>query len=268
MNAVHQHVPVGFDYVLILEWLAEGDARTGADLLAFLQAIGFRSELVVCHSWADIEQALIAAGKAADVRGIPIVHLETHGANPWRANRGEHIGFGPSEDSAAAWNRFGAILAPLNVRSGFRLLVVSAACWGSGIIAAIDAGDHPAPFACAVGLRTEVAEGRLREAMRELYRRLKDRSTLPECVASAQRELGAGEELRLEIIVDIAARMLGTLSRRRRLWLVGPLRWRRNARLLWGAWFPPYLQEQIQAYRFENVDRALAAAHARSGNAP
>lgn len=255
MNAVPVSVPVGFDYVLVLQWLADGDEPTGAQLHEFLQTIGFRSELVVCHSWDDIEQALIAARCAADANGIPIVHLETHGANPWDGDAEEGIGFGPAEDSAAVWHRFGTILAPLNVRAGFQLLVVSAACWGSGIMAAIDGGDHPAPFACAVGFRTAVTEGRLRAAMRELYRRLRDRdSTLAECVASAQRELEAEQELRLEVILDLAARMLATLFHRRR---VGSVRWRRNARHVWDLWFPRYLQDQEPAYRFENLDFVL-----------
>lgn len=146
MNAVIRPVPVGFDYVLILEWLAEGDARTGAQLDDFLRTIGFRSEVVVCQSWAHIEHALIAARDAANTKGIPIVHFETHGANPWLGDPAAGIGFGPTLDSAPIWTRLGPLLAPLNERAGFRLLVVSAACWGSGIIAAIEAGEHPGPL--------------------------------------------------------------------------------------------------------------------------
>lgn len=248
------HVPVGFDYVLVLEWLRAGDEPTGAQLQEFLQSIGFRSEFVVCQTWEDVQHALIAARDVADTKGIPIVHLETHGADPWRGDAAAGVGVGPSWNSAPVWGALGPLLAPLNVRAGFRLLVVSAACWGSGVIAAIGGGEHPAPFACAVGLRTQVTEGRLRDSMRELYRRLKGGdSTLAESVDSAQRELGAGEELRLEVIVMLAAKMLVTLSLRRRVWLLGPLRWRRNARVAWDRWFPPYLQEQVPAYRFENV---------------
>ncbi|HET9107772.1 MAG TPA: hypothetical protein VFN79_11335 [Steroidobacteraceae bacterium] len=254
MNAMVRPVPVGFDYVLILEWLSEGDARTGAELHEFLRTIGFRSEVIVCHSWPHIQQALMAARDAADAKGIPIVHFETHGANLWVGDPAAGIGFGPNLDSTPVWARLGPLLAPLNVRTGFRLLVVAAACWGSGIIAAIDAGEHPAPFACAVGLRTAVTEGRLREAMRELYRRLRDRLPLIECVDSVQRELEDGQELRLEVIVDVAMRMLATLCHRRRVALIGPLRWRRNTRLVWNAWFPPSLQAQVPAYRFENID--------------
>src|SRR5205085_11619070 len=105
----------------------------------------------------------------------------------------------PSSESVTVWGALGTVFAPLNVRDGFQLLVVSAACWGSGVMAAIGGGEHRAPFAYAVGLRTEVTEGRLRDCMRELYRRLKSDSTLAESVDSAQRELGPGQELRLEV---------------------------------------------------------------------
>jgi hypothetical protein len=247
------HLPVGFDYVLVLEWLRAEDEPTGTQLHVFLQSIRFRSELVICQTWGDVQQALIAAHEAADVKGIPIVHLETHGADPWIGDAAAGVGLGPSSDSAPAWGALGPLLAPLNVRAGFQLLVVSAACWGSGVMAAIGGGEHRAPFACAVGLRTEVTEGRLRDCMRELYRRFKSDSTLAESVDSAQRELGPGEELRLEVIVLLAAKMLVTLSLRRRVWLVGPHRWRRNARVAWDRWFPPDLQEQVPVYRFENV---------------
>ncbi len=248
--------PVEFNYVLILEWLGDGDARTGVKLHEFLATIGFRSELAVCNSWAHVQQALIAARDAADTKGIPIVHFETHGANPWLGDPTAGIGFGPTSESAPFWARLGSVLSPLNVRAGFRLLVVSAACWGSGIIAAIGAADHPAPFACAIGFRTDVTEGRLLEAMRELYRRLGDGTPLADSVASAQRELGDGQELRLEAIVDVAMRMLSTLYRRRRVTVIGPMRWRRNARLAWNVWFPADLQERVAAYRFKNIDPA------------
>jgi hypothetical protein len=246
-------VPIGFDYVLVLEWLAEGDQRTGAQLHAFLQSIGFNSELVVCSSWDEIQQALNSAAQAVPTRGVPVVHVETHGSSPWHGDP-ENIGFGVSAESSSAWAKLGPLLAPLNVTAGFRLLVVSAACWGSGVIAAIESGDHPAPFACALGLRTEVSEGRLRDAMREFYRSLRGGLTLSESVDNAQRELEEGQELRLEIIVMLAAKMLWTAYNRRMVMpsLLGALRRRRRARSVWDSWFPAYLQVQVPVYRFEN----------------
>jgi hypothetical protein len=246
-------VPIGFDYVLVLEWLAKGDQRTGAQLHAFLPSVGFDSVLVVCESWEDVQQALNYAAETISSRGVPVIHLETHGSDPWQGDP-EHIGFGTSADSSAAWAKLGTLLAPLNVASGFQLLVVSAACWGSGVIAAIESGEHPAPFACALGLRTEVSEGRLRDAMQEFYRRLKGGDELVECVTSAQRELEEGQELRLEVIVELAARMLWTVYNRplKLPSLAGPHRRRRRARLVWDSWFPRDLQEAVPVYRFEN----------------
>src|SRR5271154_462340 len=123
-------VDVGFDYVLILEWLAEGDEPTGEKLAEFLPCVGFDVERVVCHSWADVRRALEIAAAAIPEKGVPVVHLETHGSDPW-SSEPEDIGFGGDEASGVAWGELGALLAPLNDASGYRLLFVSAACWGS-----------------------------------------------------------------------------------------------------------------------------------------
>jgi hypothetical protein len=248
-------VDIGFDYVLILEWLAGADARTGTQLHQFLASIDCKSELVVCHSWSDVEQALVAAVSSVPTRGVPVVHLETHGSDPW-VGAAESIGLGPDEISGVAWSRLGALLAPLNVASDFRLLVTSAACWGSGVMASIGGGEHPAPFACAVGFRTSVREGRLRDCMKELYRSLKTDLHLTEAVASAQRELEDGQQLKLEIAVELAAKMLHQTYFKPVIVGIdpaGPHRRRRRAREVWSAWFPLHLQERNATYRFDNV---------------
>jgi len=248
-------VTAGFDYVLLLEWLSEGDKRTGAELHAFLPLVGFKSEFVVCQSWEDVQQALTAAASTIRSKGVPVVHLETHGSDPW-IGIPENIGFGQIGTPSVPWAQVGAFLAPLNVAADFRLLFVSAACWGSGIIAAIGGGEHPAPFACAVGFRTSVGEGRLRDSMKELYRSLKRGFTLEESVASAQRELVQGQELRLEVAVELAVKILRTTyydAKALRKAVAGPHRRRRRARGVWDSWFPPYLQERNPTYRFESA---------------
>jgi len=83
-------VATGFDYVLVLEWLGEDDQRTGAGLNDFLPSIGVRSELCVCQSWEDVRQALNRAAATVGTKGVPTVHLETHGSNPW---------IGPAEEA-------------------------------------------------------------------------------------------------------------------------------------------------------------------------
>src|SRR5260370_36221628 len=119
-------VVVGFDYVLVLEWLALGDEPTGAQLHAFLPSIGFDSKLVVCHSWEEVQRALTDAASAIGERGVPVIHLETHGSDPW-IGAAENIGFGPEADSGVAWTQVGALLAPLHVAEGFCFVFVSAA---------------------------------------------------------------------------------------------------------------------------------------------
>jgi hypothetical protein len=246
-------IPFGFDYVLVLEWLARGEERTGAQLHVFLQCLGIPSELVVCQSWDDVRQALEAAASDVQTKGVPVIHLETHGSSPW-VGRAEDIAFGPDRSSGVPWAELGMWLAQLNVASDFRLLFVSAACWGSAVMGAIGGGEYPAPFAFAVGFRTTVGPGRLRDAMKELYRSLKGGLMLPDCVASAQRELTQGQELQLEVAVKLAVKILrvtyynpealrkGSLGRHRR---------RRRARRVWDSWFPPALQERVPGYRFE-----------------
>jgi hypothetical protein len=124
------------------------------------------------------------------------------------------------------------------------------------VMASIGSGEHPAPFACAVGLRTPVTQGRLRDCMRELYRLLKTDPNLTEAVAGAQRELAEGQELRLEIAVALAAKMLHQIyfnPMSENAGSLGPHRRRRRARGIWDTWFPPYLQERNATYRFDNV---------------
>ena len=246
-------IPVGFDYVLIIEWLMPNDARTGSQLHQYLLNAGIPSALVVCNAWEQVHETLSAAASEISTKGVPAIHLETHGSSPWEGSP-EDIGFGADQSSRVPWAELGDWLSRLNAASDFRLLFVSAACWGSGVIGAIGGGEHPAPFAFAIGFRTEVEEGRLRDSMKEFYRGMRTGLPLPECVASAQRELTEGRELRLEIAVLLAIKIVRTVyydpdapSRT----TMGPLRRRRRARGVWDTWFPPTLQKRVPAYRFE-----------------
>lgn len=113
-----------------------------------------------------------------------------------------------------------------------------------------------APFACAVGFRTTVDEGRLRDAMREFYRRLKAGDQLKESVESAQRELVKDQQISLEVALELGVEILEQAyykSKTAKRTTVGPLRRRRRARASWDRWFPPSLQAHDPAYRFENA---------------
>jgi hypothetical protein len=242
----------GFDYVLVLEWLDEGK-KTGAELYAFLESMGFRSMLVLCRSGEDVRAALAEAAANVRAEGVPIVHLEAHGTNPYVGNP-EHIGFGGGRSRAVRWADFGPWLAPLNEACDFRLLLVSATCYGQAAMAAINHGEYAAPFAFVLGFVTDVDEGRLHDAMKELYRRLRTSDAIAECVASAARELTAGQRFELDTAVAVAVKVL-----RHAFYVRGPARGTRvesaervqRARAIWAGWFPIALQERDPAYSFE-----------------
>lgn len=242
---------VAFHYVLILEWLDTGDRRTGAELHGILTARGVPSRLVVCESWDDIVHALADAAQQLAVRGHPAIHLETHGSDPWDGCE-EDIGFGAG-GSVIPWSELGRLLSPLNQANDFRLFFVSAACWGSGVMAAMGHGEYPAPFAVAVGFRTRVSDARLLDAMKELYRRAFAGDPLPDCIASARNKLTAGQEMRIEYGAEVAAKIvrevfLHPINPNPRLTRAERLR---RVREIWNRWFPVALQERDPSYRFE-----------------
>jgi len=138
-------VRVNFNYVLVIEWLNKDDEPTGAHLHNFLGSIGFPSKLVECNSTDHVSDALAGALKAMSTDGIPVVHLESHGTSPWKVDPND-LCFGAGAGPGVTWQQFGDWLAPLNVASDFRLLCVSAACWGSGVMGGIGAGEHVAPY--------------------------------------------------------------------------------------------------------------------------
>src|SRR3569833_1269865 len=108
----------------------------------------------------------------------------------------------------------------------------------------------------AVGFRTSVGEGRLRDAMREFYRRLKAGDQLNESVESAQRELENDQQISLEVALKLGIKILQHAyyrSETANRTTVGPHRRRRRARAVWDTWFPPSLQERDPAYRFETA---------------
>lgn len=251
----HARVNVNFNYVLVIEWLNKDDRPTGVELHKYLGEIGFRSVLLQCNSTESVSDALASAVEVVPTHGIPVVHLESHGTNPWQVDANE-LCFGAGDGPGVTWQQFGEWLAPLNAASDFRLLCVSAACWGSGVMGGIGGGEHAAPFACAVGFRTAVDEGRLRDAMREFYRRLKAGDQLKESVESAQRELVKDQQISLEVALELGVKILQQAyykSETAKRTTVGPLRRRRRARASWDRWFPPSLQARDPAYRFENT---------------
>jgi hypothetical protein len=236
-----------FAYVLILEWLEDDDQPTGADLHEFLQEIGYPSELVTCRTGDDVRGALVAATQRVRARcEIPVVHLETHGSDPWKAPV-ELTCFGAGDSDGVLWTELASWLAPLNEASGMTLMVVSAACWGAALIGGLEP-DHVVPFAFSIGFETKVYADRLYEAMTELYSGLRRGDAVPDCIAGAQGKLHKTEK----IVLDVALRLCMAILIRglRRARDPNPIVRRKVARRTWDRWFPRELQERDPTYAF------------------
>lgn len=273
---------LAFDYVLILEWLHTQDRRTGEELHQFLQGLPVSTCLVRCEKVADIRAALTRAVANVGTRGIPVVHIESHGSNPFRGNDVRDAEFGLDAAPGLPWAELGDWLAPLNEASEFRLLVIGATCWGFAAIAAMKIHEHVAPFAAAVGFSTGVNEGSLHDAMKEFYRAMTRGEGLQDATQAAQRELRSPtEKLRGTSAPILALRILRgvydgvrTPERRteraneilRKVQEAGfPVREgsehelpdflhdRGEARIkeVWDAWFPPAVQAAEAAYKLD-----------------
>lgn len=273
---------LSFDYVLILEWLNVQDRRTGKELHEFLQNIDVPTCLVQCNSADDVRAALERAAQNVPARGIPLVHIESHGSNPFDEMDVKDTEFGVNAAPGLPWTDLGAWLAPLNAASGFRLLLVGATCFGFAAIAAMNTGEHVAPFAATVGFTTTVEEGSLHDAMKEFYRSIcQRREKLQEAVTAAELELrDSNEKVRATTSPILAVRILrgvydnirpGEPLTAHATELVGKLReaglpvparvgdampsvllerGRERMKEAWNNWFPPAAQ-QDQAFRLD-----------------
>ena len=270
---------VTFQYVLILEWLDARDDKTGTELHEFLLTLGFPTALVVCQSADDVRRAISEAARTVETNGIPLVHIESHGDHP--ANPADAT-FGANGVEGMSWRELGRLLAPINVASDFRLLIVGATCFGLGAIGGMEVHSHPAPFAACIGWTTSVGADSLRDALRALYQSMATGAGLKRSVESAARELRDATEnfqvtsapaLAYRVMhgvhsdvhtpVSMHARVKRLVERMHRDGRPPPqamvddlprlLRERSKVHMqeAWNIWFPPSVQEREAAYRLD-----------------
>lgn len=191
----------GSNYVLVIEWLAEGDRKTGSELA---QRIGGWGESVVLRQCNSAGEVLSTLHEALDVirtdKLVPVIHLEAHGI--YAPLPGDPSGIeGPNGLGGVErllWGDLGPVLGEINLASRLQLLLVGAACHSFTVMDGWEI-DGVAPFSAVVAFGTQVNESRLFESMVELYRQLLQVKVpnVPEAVKSANRELSlaAGEAL-------------------------------------------------------------------------
>jgi hypothetical protein len=165
------------------------------------------SVLVVCKSSSDIRAAIEQAQRDIPAKGIPVVHIESHGSDPKQSTLKE-LDFGMNAAPGLLWTELGDWLAPLNRECQFQLLVIGATCFGFGTIAAMKLYEHVAPFAAVVGFTTSVKENSLHDSMKELYRAIEKGAGPSDFVNAAQRELRTGEEIHLTTATKLAVQVL------------------------------------------------------------
>lgn len=168
----------GFNYILIIEWLFNDDERTGFSLYEWLSGNlpAGKVEYAQCRSPSELEARLEQARRDISVCGVPIVHFEAHGEDPalGQVPRGlvgpDGIGVG----ELLSWQRLGDILRPLNIASGFNLLVIGAACYGEGLMLGAPGG-KPMPFVAVVGYTEKniavIAEALIARAISQIIAR-------------------------------------------------------------------------------------------------
>lgn len=183
---------LGFDYLLIVEWLFDDDERTGLALHEWLlrKIPAGKVEYALCRSPAELEARLDQARLEVPTRGVPIVHIEAHGEDP-SAGQTPSGFVGPDGNGGRellTWEQLGSILRPLNIASRFNLLVVGAGCYGEGLLLGAQGGE-PMPCVAVVGYTDTVSPMSLKHSLMELYYGLLlDKAELGLAVEAADRQ--------------------------------------------------------------------------------
>jgi hypothetical protein len=180
-------VRVNFAYVLIIEWLNPEDTRTGQALFDELKQMNVPAEIVRCKNCLDVWKAIALANQNIALRGIPAVHIESHGVRPSGLPDYEPQFKGEGEHSLR-WSEVGRWLAPINDASGFHMLLVGATCWGQSAIATMTL-DHAAPFAICMGFSNTLKATSVRAVMSVFYWQILEKNaTFEEAREISQRE--------------------------------------------------------------------------------
>jgi hypothetical protein len=169
----------------IVEWLADGEPRTGFDLAQCASKWAPEVEHLPCQRASHVIEALNYLKQSVPERQVPIVHFEAHGMP------GEHGGLAPDSDCSEflSWEQLRQPLRELNIATRFNLVVFGAACYGIGFLAAIAKDLGSAAFVASIGFADSIPPGSLLRITKEFYRSFFcDGGTIDEAIASANRE--------------------------------------------------------------------------------
>jgi hypothetical protein len=126
-----------FTKFVVIESLKPDDRKTGREI-----AHGIRLQLAnvgdsipvdlkLCHSRSDFAAQFAELRRESEHGHIPIIHVECHGSKA--------AGLEFTNHERLAWTEFAALLEPINVATGFNLLVLISACFGAYFVSMISA---------------------------------------------------------------------------------------------------------------------------------
>lgn len=159
---------ITFNAVCIVESLPPNEAPTGRILHEYIQTqladgnLPVTSLYSTCsgvHNFRDIVASLVE--KASRNGLLPILHIEAHGS----PNEGLYF----ADDSFLSWQDFCDLITPLNRATGFRLVVVIAACFGADLLSGVRLS-AAAPCFAFIAPSDEIDPGEVMNSFRTLYR--------------------------------------------------------------------------------------------------
>jgi len=153
--------------VYIIEWLVEGDAKTGWDLFGELQPLGLMSKPKVDVSFTRVQNKAELIANVRSIaedfritRKLPLLHIETHGFED---------GIGAANDDHILWPELMEELIPLNELTQMRLWIILAACEGWWGLKMAQPATRAA-FLALLGPKKEISAGNLSTALQVFYR--------------------------------------------------------------------------------------------------
>lgn len=159
---------ITFNAICIVESLPPNEVETGRILYDYIQTQLADSKLPVApyhsncsglHEFREIVAALIESATSNGL--LPIVHIEAHGS----PDGGLHF----ADRSYLSWPDFCSLITPLNRATGFRLVVVIAACYGVDLLNGVQLS-KAAPCFAFIAPTDEINVAEVMNRYRAFYR--------------------------------------------------------------------------------------------------
>ena len=170
-----------FNCIAILDAIPDGELNTARRLreslhdLSDYEEVGLQVRYVRIETLDDLKDGIQSLIDEIQTRGLkPWIHLEGHGLD-------DESGFQTANSTNCTWEFFKDLITPINVLSGFNVLLILATCFGGSFTAAIKTSDR-APVLGLVGPIEEIEVGHIDDGFISFYRAFFNSSSLKEAL--------------------------------------------------------------------------------------